>query len=128
MKLKVDAMSEEERLCSLTLDECAITPSVEYDVNNGVILGDSTFPDHSQKATHALVFMISGLTSRWKQTVAYHYTGNSVDGREMKPLLFTILHKASSIGLHITSVTSTWEHPIEPCGRSWVSAQLEHHP
>lgn len=60
MKVKVAAMNDAEKLCCLTLDECSITPSVEYDVNNGCILGDSTFPDASQKATHALVFMICG--------------------------------------------------------------------
>lgn len=53
-------MTDQERLCSLTVGECAISPSVESDVNNGTILGDSTFPDNSQKATHALVVMLSG--------------------------------------------------------------------
>ena len=53
-------MTEVEKMCVLTLDECAIKQSVEYDANNGVILGSSTLPDSSQRATHGLVFMISG--------------------------------------------------------------------
>lgn len=28
-------------------------------------------------ATHALVFMIAGVSSRWKQVICYHYTGKS---------------------------------------------------
>jgi hypothetical protein len=60
MKLKVDCMRAEERNCCLTLDECEIEPGVEFDPSNGCILGASTFPDASQKASKALVFMLSG--------------------------------------------------------------------
>lgn len=53
-------MRPEERICSLTLDEMALSTSVEYDVSSGRLLGDVTLPDHSGTATHALVFMIGG--------------------------------------------------------------------
>ena len=53
-------MKEEEKTCCLTLNECEIKPGVEFDMSNGSILGSSTFPDSSQKASKALVFMLSG--------------------------------------------------------------------
>jgi hypothetical protein len=53
-------MRPEERNCCLSLDETEISPSVEYDPANGTILGDSTFPDGSQKASKAMTFMLSG--------------------------------------------------------------------
>lgn len=53
-------MRVEERNCCLTLDETELSPSVEYDPANGCILGDSTFPDSTQKGSKALTFMLSG--------------------------------------------------------------------
>ena len=57
---QAEKMRPEERNCSLTLDETELSPSVEYDAANGCILGDSTFPDSSQKTCKALTFMLSG--------------------------------------------------------------------
>jgi hypothetical protein len=56
----------------------AIEPKMpEYDPGTGKIHGYINLPMHSGKATHALVFMLSGITTRWKQTVAYFMTGNT---------------------------------------------------
>lgn len=63
-------------------------------------------PNHSGEATHALAFMLGGVSTRWKQTVAYHFTGNSVDGAEFKPMIVDILKQAKDVGLHVTAVTS----------------------
>ncbi|XP_077484851.1 uncharacterized protein LOC144094839 [Amblyomma americanum] len=39
-------------------------------------------------ATHALVLMLGGIASRWKQTVAYHFTAESFDAAKVLDLLF----------------------------------------
>ena len=59
--LRVERMNPEERYCVLVLDEMSITPCVEFDTHSGSLLGNVTFPGHSGKATHALVFMLSGI-------------------------------------------------------------------
>lgn len=69
-------MKPNDRYCSLTLDEMSIASKIEYDSSSGSILGNVTLPNHSGPATHGLVFMLSGVCLRWKQTVAYYYTGN----------------------------------------------------
>ena len=43
---------------------------IEYDPSGGQVLGNVTLLGHSGSATHGLVFMLGGVTSRWKQTVA----------------------------------------------------------
>ena len=69
-------MNEYEVLCSLTLDEMAIEPcTAQYDSASDEVLGRIDIPGHEGKATHALVFMLPGITTRWKQTVAYYMTG-----------------------------------------------------
>lgn len=79
---------------------------MQYDPSTSCLHGDVTLPDHSGMATHALVIMLGGVTTRWKQTVGYHFTDNSVNGVSLKPLILEILRWAKSIGLHVTCITS----------------------
>src|SRR5688572_8957393 len=106
LQLKVAQMNDKERDCALTLDEMSITPSVEYDIRTGRLMGEVTLPGHSGKATHAMVFMLSGISTRWKQTVAYYFTGNSVFGSAIKPIVTNIIQRAWDIGLRVVTVTS----------------------
>ena len=69
-------MKKSDRSCSLTLDEMSIEATMEYDASSRTVLGGVTLPNHTGIATHGLVFMLSGICTRWKQTVAYYYTGN----------------------------------------------------
>lgn len=69
-------MQQRDRYCSLTLDELSIESKYEYDASTGSIMGDVTFPGSSGAASHGLVFMLSGLALRWKQTIAYFLTGD----------------------------------------------------
>ena len=95
LKLKAAGMGEMERECVLTLDEMAITPSVELHMGSGKLYGDVTLPGHTGPATHACVFMLAGTTTRWKQIVAYHYSGNSTQGKVYKPIILEIIQRAS---------------------------------
>lgn len=106
MKIKVKNMQEKERDCSLTIDEMSISPSTEYDMRTGRIMGEVTLPGHSGRATHAMVFMLAGINTRWKQTVAYYFSGNSVFGSVLKPIVCNIIMKVSQIGLNILNVTT----------------------
>ena len=80
LKLKVDAMSQKEKLCCITMDEFAIKPSLDYDSKSDSFLGNVTLPGHENqgKATKCLVFQIGGVMLRYKQIVAYYFTGNLV--------------------------------------------------
>ena len=97
-------------------------------------------------ATKALVFMLAGATTRWKQVVAYHYSGNSTDGAVYRPIILNILEAAASIGLHVVNITTDmgspnramwksfgvtyakpWiEHPVEPHQRLYFMADVPH--
>src|SRR5688572_27578670 len=105
LRLKVAEMHDKEKDCALTLDEMSISPSAEYDTRTGRLMGEVTLPGHSGRATHAMVFMLSGISTRWKQTVAYYFTGNSVYGSALKPIVVNIITKAWEIGLRVRTVT-----------------------
>ncbi|KAM7308648.1 hypothetical protein ISCGN_012282 [Ixodes scapularis] len=69
-------------------------------------------------ATHALVFMIAGISSRWKQVICYHYTGNSFSGKEAATQVKILIERCNSVGLQVVAVTSDmgsgnramWQH------------------
>ena len=106
LSCKVEHLGEEERLCCLTLDEMSLSPGIEFDRGTGKVVGGVTLADHSGRATHGLVFVLGGLCSRWKQVVAYDFTGNATNGSAFKPIVLKIIECAEEIGLRVTTVTS----------------------
>ena len=69
-------------------------------------MGEVTLPGHTGKATHALVSMLSGISTRWKKTVTYYFTGHAVHGEVLKLIGIDIVEAAAEIGLKVISVTS----------------------
>jgi len=43
---------------------------------------------NDEKATHALVFMVHGIFSSWKQPVAYFFTGDSFPTNSLWKVIF----------------------------------------
>lgn len=105
MKAKVAAMSEIERDCVLFLDELEIRRGVELDRSSDCFLGKITLPESDQPANHALVFMVGGLNTRWKQVIAYHYTGAFVSGDKLKDFVFHLIQLCTQISLRVVCVT-----------------------
>lgn len=111
MKIKIDTMKQpQEKECVLLLDEMSLTESVDYDTSTSSYFGNVTLPFHELQANvhanHALVFMLGGISTRWKQTVAYYYTSSSVDGSVLKKIILEIITLAEKLGLKVNSVTS----------------------
>lgn len=108
-----------DRDCVLVLDEMSITSGQFYDPGSNTCFGRVTLPDHSGIAMHSLVFMLAGISARWKQTVAYYFTGNSVNGEVFKPIVEEIIQKAAAIGLNVCAVTSDMGASNEAMWRSF---------
>jgi hypothetical protein len=106
LKVKVNTLEGHAKDCCLTLDEMKISSKIEYDKGSDKYIGHVTLPDHSGTAEHALVFMLSGITVRWKQVVAFYFTGNSVNGAKFKAIVLDIIEAASQIGFNVLAVTS----------------------
>jgi len=50
--------------------------------------------------------MLCGISTSWKQAVAYYFTGNSVDGSVLADIVTELVTRADCIGLHVIAVTS----------------------
>ena len=81
LRVKIAHFKDIEKECSLFLDEMAITSGDCFNNSNNSFWGHVTFPrDTNRKACQALVLMLTGIASRWKQVVAYHFTDKSLSG------------------------------------------------
>jgi len=113
----IDAATKEfsiyERQCGIVSDEVAITPGERFDQSTRQWVGKSTLPTHIGLAKKALVFMVAGLTRRYKDAVAYFFTnkrdpactGNET-GDALAAILRTVITKTERAGLEVDSVTS----------------------
>lgn len=78
IKEKVKDLPDIEKYCILSWDEQSVKALLEYNHNNDEIEG---FVDlgHIRRptfATHSLAFMVRGINSGFKQSVAFFYTDN----------------------------------------------------
>ena len=69
-------------------------------------MGHVTLPGHEGNATKALVIMLAGVCTRWKQTVGYWFTSNSCDGKVFCSIINDIIAESHKIGLHVITVTN----------------------
>lgn len=94
--------------CVIVMDEISITPGLCYDNSTGTFVGNVTLPEHdtTEVATHVLVFMLAGISQRWKQVIDYYYTSKHTDGSKFKPLILNYIEKANAIGLNVHAIVS----------------------
>lgn len=83
-----------------------VTAKIEYDNSSDQFVGNIILPDHSVVADYALVFMLSGLSTKWKHTVTYFSAGGGTDGTVFKDFIVSFIRKAETIGLKVAAVTS----------------------
>lgn len=112
LKKKVETMEDAERDRVLFLDEMEISGGIEHDQSQDCFLGSVTLPKMEEvEANRALVFMLGGLTTRWKQVVAYHFTGRSLEGTLLKDFVLEIVKLSFEAGLKVLVVTSDMGAP-----------------
>ncbi|KAG0431605.1 hypothetical protein HPB47_021659 [Ixodes persulcatus] len=112
LALKIEFMTEIKRHACLKVDEMSITPGLDYDNSTKRIIGSPTRQPASPAsrksalAMHALVFMLGGISSRWKQTVTYHFTGTSCNAKEVKDVCFDIMKEAEKFDIKVDVMIS----------------------
>ena len=88
-------LTPQEKHVVLVLDAMCIKPKFEFKPNEDFIIGREDFGEFGRNnvgATHALVLMLRGLSSKWKQVIAYFFFRNTVKSE----MLANIIRKASA--------------------------------
>lgn len=83
---------------------------MQYDIGTQSYIGKITVPlaksSTETEATHVLVFMLVGLSSKYKQIVAYELTGTSTSGSAFRDIIFNLVRKAWNIELKCNGLVS----------------------
>ena len=103
LKLKVASMPLHARQCALTFDEMSLKSALVYNYQLDTIEGFDNFGDigRNNMATHALAFMVRGLSSKWKQPVGYFLSSGPVTGKMLQSLTRACIGKLTKIGLSV---------------------------
>lgn len=103
---------EPSRLCVLIIDEMQLRPKLEFDKGLkryvGTVSPEIARHETEQQslATHALAFLVRGLTVNWKQTVAYLLTPSSTDPQKLWECIKTLIELLTEQGLDVKAVVS----------------------
>lgn len=114
LQYKLQSSAVQERDCVLMLDEMSVKKCLEYDKGLRSFVGcvtDTVKPAHCcdansnlALANHALVLMVRGLTTKWKQVVAYYLTGDSVDGSVLWNLVKNVIVDLNAANVNVRAV------------------------
>lgn len=88
-------LKERERYCMLLFDEMSLMPNISYDKYEDSIVGivDGKIVDH------ALVFMVRGVTRKWKQTVAYSFCKGSSKPQHLQMMIKSLVRGLRKAGM-----------------------------
>lgn len=92
--LTFDAMAIDQRL-----DLCVAKDEVDGFIDLGLDLGRQPVV-----ATNVLVFMVRCITTKWKQTIGYFFTGPSLQWTKTRELVMAALKYCSDVGLTVLGV------------------------
>ncbi|KAM7300921.1 uncharacterized protein ISCGN_016498 [Ixodes scapularis] len=103
---KTKLWNERDRICTLVFDEMILKKNLSYDVAQDVVLGfaDDGVERTSSIADRAQVFLLSGVSRRWVQPVAYTIGHTSTPSSVTRNLLMSLIEQLKDIGISIKAV------------------------
>lgn len=135
LKIKVEKMKYDDRLCILMFDEMALSPHFYYNQRKDRISG---FVNHTGKSTrkiadHVLVFMIRGVTKNYKQPIYFSFCSGSTPKEILAVQIKEVVKKLHSIGFIVlatvcdqgTSNTSAINYLIEETRRNYARRNID---
>lgn len=89
------------KLCSIVFDEVALTPHLTFVESYDEVVGfkDLGTERYLKYADHALVFMVRGICTSWRQPIAYFFCEGTISAPHLVKILKEIVDKLSNAGL-----------------------------
>ena len=85
----------------------SLTSGLTYNLQSDSIEGFEnlgTLGTSKYIANHAVVFMVRGLATRWKQPVGYFLTSGTVSPTTLKALMMSCINQLASVGLTVRAI------------------------
>lgn len=106
LEIKVTHLKDIWKHCLLVLDEMSITEGLFLDPATNTMLGKNTLGNTEENATKTLVFLLAGLSARWKQVIRYEFTNEKYDGGALRPIIDEIIIAVENLSLRLHVVTA----------------------
>lgn len=109
IKKKVDNMNEQEKLCTLCMDEVSLKTNLYYDITKDRIIGLEDFGNGTRTnkvANQALTILLRSISGKWKQPLGYALVNGACPREEMEELMKSAIDKVERIGLNVVVVMS----------------------
>ena len=97
LKMRVDTMTKLERNCSLVFDEMSLKQHLDFDKYSDKVIG---IQSNGKPVNEVLVLIVRGLSTKWKQSIAYFYSNNSMCSTNLARIVNNAM-----IHLHTTGLT-----------------------
>ncbi|CAG4931822.1 unnamed protein product [Parnassius apollo] len=90
-----------QKLCTIVFDEVSLTPHLTFNEKDDIINGfvDIAGERKLKYCDHALVFMLRGICSPWRQSVAFYFCEGTVSAAELQCILKQIVPQVIQTGL-----------------------------
>ncbi|CAK1589753.1 unnamed protein product [Parnassius mnemosyne] len=108
LKMKVDKMGTQEKICSVCVDCMPLKANLCYDVRNDRIIGFHEINGIQKKepAKYVVVMMIRGIIHDWKQPIAHSFVSQCKKHTELNDWIDEIITSLLNIGLDIRVLIS----------------------
>lgn len=108
LSFKIKNFNEDAKQCILCIDEMALKTHLFYNISKDEIIGFHAKNKNKsyEPAKYALVIMLRGINSNWKQIIAYYFVSSSCPSFELMDIMYTVIRRAESIGFDINAVVS----------------------
>lgn len=108
LKLNVDKMKAHEKLCTVVFDEMALEPNICINTQKNQLDGFEDFGDQTSSSIsdHVQVFMLRGVTKKWKQPVAYTFCKSTTNTITLVRNIKTVIRECQKIGLTVVASVS----------------------
>ena len=109
IKKKVESMNEQEKLCTLCMDEISLKSNLFYDISKDRIVGLEDYGSGTRTnkvANSALVLLLRSISGKWKQPLGYALVNGGCPKEEMEELMKGAIDKVEGIGLKVVVVMS----------------------
>ena len=127
LKMRVETMTKIERNCSLVFDEMSLKQHLDYDKNSDKVVG---IQSNGKPVNQVLVLMVRGLSTKWKQPIAYFYSNNAMSSTNLAKILNNAMVHLHAIGLAVRCLvfdqSSTNIRAIKFLGFSLLNQQILH--
>ncbi|CAG9827175.1 unnamed protein product, partial [Diabrotica balteata] len=109
LTLKVNTMLDQDKHCSICIDEMSIKSNLFFDTGRDEIVGLYDIGNGKKEsiiAQNVLVIMVRGLYSNWKQQLAYFFINTTFEANHLLPIIKECISKLFQSGLYVNCLVT----------------------